>query len=189
MADPSGEALTGLLTVVEDGTGEGRLLPGTVSFICARMHAAPAFGNLTHWAAGLPTGPRTTPHSPKRISAATEKAFHLRFLAQSAAPDAQMTTVGEVAADARLAPAPALTRAVRSGRPDGERGGPRPGAFYQVQPPSRGGSRVSAPAVQRCLYCPARILSTGAAKTPAAAAGEQAADAEPVTAAGCACGS
>src|SRR5690242_12152230 len=31
-----------LLTVGEDGTAEGRLLPGTVS---ARAHAAPAFGN------------------------------------------------------------------------------------------------------------------------------------------------
>ncbi|MFE7933057.1 hypothetical protein ACFU6S_30955 [Streptomyces sp. NPDC057456] len=38
----------------------------------------------------------TTRHSPKRISDATEDAFHLRFLVQSAVPDAQMTTVGEV---------------------------------------------------------------------------------------------
>ncbi|MGF0176792.1 hypothetical protein ACQF36_41980 [Streptomyces sp. Marseille-Q5077] len=39
---------------------------------------------------------RTTPHSPERIGAATEKAFHLRFLAQSAVPDTQMATVGKV---------------------------------------------------------------------------------------------
>ncbi|GAA3264592.1 ATP-grasp peptide maturase system methyltransferase [Streptomyces labedae] len=85
-----------LLTVAEDGTAEGRLLPGTVSFMSARTHAAPAFGNPAHWAAGLPEKPRTTRQSPERITAATEEAFHLRFLAQSAVPDAQMTTVGEV---------------------------------------------------------------------------------------------
>ncbi|MFI9630571.1 ATP-grasp peptide maturase system methyltransferase [Streptomyces sp. NPDC052042] len=85
-----------LLTVGADGTAEGPLLGGTVSFMSARTHAAPAFGNPAHWAAGLTDRPRTTPHSPERINAATEEAFHLRFLAQSAVPDAQMTTVGEV---------------------------------------------------------------------------------------------
>ncbi|MGP3981429.1 ATP-grasp peptide maturase system methyltransferase [Streptomyces sp. KR80] len=85
-----------LLTVAEDGTAEGPLLGGTVSFMSARTHAAPAFGNPTHWAAGLPEKARMARHSPERITAATEEAFHLRFLAQSAVPDAQMTTVGEV---------------------------------------------------------------------------------------------
>ncbi|MFE7268428.1 ATP-grasp peptide maturase system methyltransferase [Streptomyces sp. NPDC057592] len=85
-----------LLTVGADGTAEGRLLGGTVSFMSARTHAAPAFGNPAHWAAGLPDKSRATPHSPHRISDGTEEAFHLRFLAQSAVPDAQMTTVGEV---------------------------------------------------------------------------------------------
>ncbi|WP_055529292.1 ATP-grasp peptide maturase system methyltransferase [Streptomyces graminilatus] len=85
-----------LLTVAEDGTAEGQLLGGTVSFMSARTHAAPVFGNPAHWAAGLPDKPRATPHSPERMTAATEEAFHLRFLAQSAVPDAQMTTVGEV---------------------------------------------------------------------------------------------
>ncbi|WP_329383028.1 ATP-grasp peptide maturase system methyltransferase [Streptomyces sp. NBC_01716] len=85
-----------LLTVAEDGTAEGHLLSGTVSFMAARTHAAPAFGNPAHWAAGLPARPRSARHSPERISAATEEAFHLRFLAQCAVPDAQMTTVGEV---------------------------------------------------------------------------------------------
>jgi methyltransferase of ATP-grasp peptide maturase system len=84
-----------LLTVAEDGTAEGQLLGGTVSFMSARTHAAPVFGNPAHWAAGLPDKPRTTRHNPERISAPTEEAFHLRFLAQSAVPGAQMTTVGE----------------------------------------------------------------------------------------------
>lgn len=85
-----------LLTVSEDGTAEGQLLGGTVSFMSARAHAAPAFGNPAHWAAGLPEKARPTRHSPERITAATEDAFHLRFLAQSAVPDAQMTNVGEI---------------------------------------------------------------------------------------------
>ncbi|MET8945365.1 ATP-grasp peptide maturase system methyltransferase [Streptomyces sp. NPDC004542] len=85
-----------LLTVAGDGTAEGRLLPGTVSFMSARTHAAPAFGNPAHWAAGLPEKGRTARYGPERITAATEEAFHVRFLAQSAVPDAQMVTIGEV---------------------------------------------------------------------------------------------
>lgn len=85
-----------LLTVNGDGTAEGRLLPGTVSFMSARTHAAPAFGNPAHWAADLPPTGRAARHSPERITAATEEGFHLRFLAQCAVPDTQMTTVGEV---------------------------------------------------------------------------------------------
>lgn len=85
-----------LLTVSGDGTAEGNLLDGTVSFMSARTHAAPVFGNPAHWAAGLPEKGRVARHSPERITTATEEAFHLRFLAQCAVPDAQMTTVGEV---------------------------------------------------------------------------------------------
>ncbi|MFJ3337522.1 ATP-grasp peptide maturase system methyltransferase [Streptomyces sp. NPDC086766] len=85
-----------LLTVAEDGTAEGRLLGGTVSFMSARTHAAPAFGNPAHWAAELTGEPRAARHAPERITAATEEAFHLRFLAQSAVRDAQLVTVGDV---------------------------------------------------------------------------------------------
>ncbi|MET9867873.1 ATP-grasp peptide maturase system methyltransferase [Streptomyces sp. NPDC006386] len=85
-----------LLTVAEDGTADGALLPGTVSFMAARTHAAPAFGNPTHWAAGLPDKPRKARYGPERLMAATDEAFHLLFLAQCAVPDAQLVTVGDV---------------------------------------------------------------------------------------------
>ncbi|MER5396084.1 methyltransferase domain-containing protein [Streptomyces sp. NPDC002599] len=110
-----------LLTVAEDGTAEGQLLGGTVSFMSARTHAAPVFGNPAHWAAGLPDNSRSTRHSPERITAATEEAFHLRFLAQSAVPDAQMTTV-RMTVRAGLAawviPLPPRAGQLRSGRAD-----------------------------------------------------------------------
>lgn len=85
-----------LLTVSGDGTAEGCLLGGTVSFMSARTHAAPAFGNPAHWAAELPGEARDARHGPERITAATEEAFHLRFLVQSAVPGAQLATVGDV---------------------------------------------------------------------------------------------
>ncbi|WP_435643580.1 ATP-grasp peptide maturase system methyltransferase [Streptomyces sp. H49] len=81
-----------LLTVSGDGTAEGTLLPGTVSFMSARSHAAPAFGNPAHWVAGLSEKARPVRHGPERITAATAEAFHLRYLAQCAVPDAQLTT-------------------------------------------------------------------------------------------------
>jgi methyltransferase of ATP-grasp peptide maturase system len=83
-----------LLTTDDDGTAEGRLLPGTISFMPARTHAAPAFGNPEHWTARLDHEGRQVVHAPDRITAATAEAFHLRFLAQTAAPNAQMTWLG-----------------------------------------------------------------------------------------------
>lgn len=84
-----------LLTVAEDGSAAGPLLPGTVSFMPARVHAAPAFGNPAHWAAAVPPARRDARHGPARINDPTEEAFLLRFLAQSAVPSAQLTTIGE----------------------------------------------------------------------------------------------
>ncbi|MFI1888919.1 ATP-grasp peptide maturase system methyltransferase [Streptomyces jumonjinensis] len=84
-----------LLSVAGDGAAQGRLLGGTVSFMSARTHTAPAFGNPTHWAADLPQRARAALHGPEWITAATEEAFHLRFLAQCAVPGAQLATVGD----------------------------------------------------------------------------------------------
>ncbi|MFF4576935.1 ATP-grasp peptide maturase system methyltransferase [Streptomyces sp. NPDC001373] len=84
-----------LLTVAADGTASGPLLPGTVSFMSARTHAAPSFGNPAHWATRADAPARPARHAPQRITGPTTEAFHLRFLAQAAVPSAQMTTLGE----------------------------------------------------------------------------------------------
>ncbi|MBM9624680.1 ATP-grasp peptide maturase system methyltransferase [Streptomyces zhihengii] len=115
-----------LLTVNGDGTAEGRLLGSTVSFMSARVHAAPAFGNPAHWAAGLPETGRAARHSPERITAGTEEAFHLRFLAQCAVPDAQMTTVGEVVHLVDVVTGSAATLTPVDGRWEVREGGPVP---------------------------------------------------------------
>ncbi|MEV0186503.1 ATP-grasp peptide maturase system methyltransferase [Streptomyces sp. NPDC050625] len=115
-----------LLTVAGDGTAEGRLLPGTVSFMSARTHSAPAFGNPAQWAADLPQASRPARHSPERITAATEEAFHLRFLAQCAAPNAQMVTVGETVHLADVTTGSAATLAPGHGRWQVREGGPVP---------------------------------------------------------------
>lgn len=113
-----------LLTVAEDGTAEGPLLPGTVSFMSARTYAAPAFGNPVHWAADLPQTVRAARHNPERITAATDEAFHLRFLAQCAVPDAQMTTIGEVVHLVDVVTGSAATLTPRHDRWEVREGGP-----------------------------------------------------------------
>ncbi|MEV5239010.1 ATP-grasp peptide maturase system methyltransferase [Streptomyces cinnamoneus] len=113
-----------LLAVHADGTAEGLLLPGTVSFMSARTHAAPAWGNPAHWAAGLPKKSRMARHSPERITAATEEAFHLRFLAQCVVPDAQMVTVGEVVHLVDVVTGSAVTLTPAGGRWEVREGGP-----------------------------------------------------------------
>lgn len=85
-----------LLTVAQDGTATGSLLPGSISFMPARTHAAPFFGNPADWSAGLPDESRPARHTPDRLTEATDEAFHLRFLAQCAVPEAQMVTIGGV---------------------------------------------------------------------------------------------
>ncbi|MEU6719061.1 ATP-grasp peptide maturase system methyltransferase [Nonomuraea sp. NPDC046802] len=84
-----------LLTVTGDGTAEGSLLPGTISFMSARAHSAPAFGNPAHWASTLTGRTRMARHGPELINAASNEAFHLRFLAQCAIPNAQMLTIDD----------------------------------------------------------------------------------------------
>ncbi|MGP3927855.1 ATP-grasp peptide maturase system methyltransferase [Streptomyces sp. 8N616] len=113
-----------LLTVGENGTAEGPLLSGTVSFMSARTHAAPAFGNPTHWAAELPDTARASRHDPERITAATDEAFHLRFLAQCAVPDAQMTTVGKIVHLVDVVTGSAATLTPRGDRWEVREGGP-----------------------------------------------------------------
>lgn len=86
-----------LLTIGDHGGAEGPLLPGTISFMLARADSPPAFGTPAHWARLLDDAQqRPARHQPDRITAATAEAFHARFLAQLAAPTAQMTDDGNV---------------------------------------------------------------------------------------------
>lgn len=104
---PSGKILTTLsgwlygyarvlLTVTGDGTAEGPLLPGTISFMAARAHTPPALGNPDHWAA-LAGNAESLParHHPRRFDEPTGEGFFTRFLAQLAAPGAQLACTGD----------------------------------------------------------------------------------------------
>lgn len=84
-----------LLTVRED-TADGSLLPGTISFMAARTQNPPGVGNPAHWA-GLTrdVDPRSVRHSPDRLEEATGEGFFARFLAQLAAPNAQLASTGD----------------------------------------------------------------------------------------------
>lgn len=99
-------------------------MPRRRLLLSARTHAAPAFGNPAHWAAGLPETGRAARHSPERITAGTEEAFHLRFLAQCAAPDAQMTTVGQALHLVDVVTGSAATLTLTEGRWEVREGGP-----------------------------------------------------------------
>ncbi|MFI5853375.1 methyltransferase domain-containing protein [Streptomyces parvulus] len=82
-----------LLTVAEDGTAEGPLLPGSISFMPSHTLSAPAFGNSADWSAGLTEAPRPARHAHHRLTDPTDEAFHLRFLAQCVVPGVQMAFI------------------------------------------------------------------------------------------------
>ncbi|WP_245918670.1 ATP-grasp peptide maturase system methyltransferase [Actinomadura mexicana] len=85
-----------LLTVQDDGTAEGALLPGTVSFMAARVHERPEPGNPAHWRAlTRDAAARAVRHSPECLDEPTEERFFGRFLAQLAVPNAQLATSDE----------------------------------------------------------------------------------------------
>lgn len=106
-ARPGGKILTTLtgwlygyarvfLTVTGDESAEGPLLPGTVSFMAARAQDRPAPGNPADWdALTRHVPPHPARHSPRRLEDATDEAFFGRFLAQLAAPGAQLLAGGE----------------------------------------------------------------------------------------------
>ncbi|MCC9155134.1 methyltransferase domain-containing protein [Streptomyces parvulus] len=78
-----------LLTVAEDGTAEGPLLPRGISCMPSRTESAPALGNLADWTAGLADASRPARHTHHRLTDPTDEASHLRFLAQCVVPEAQ----------------------------------------------------------------------------------------------------
>ncbi|MFC4054073.1 ATP-grasp peptide maturase system methyltransferase [Actinomadura syzygii] len=82
-----------LLTTAVDGTAEGPLLPGTISFMAARAQERPAPGNPADWDALTRSAPgRPARYAPGRLDEATDEAFFGRFLAQLAAPNTQQLT-------------------------------------------------------------------------------------------------
>ncbi|WP_203596981.1 hypothetical protein [Actinomadura bangladeshensis] len=83
-----------LLTVRDDGTAQGPLLPGTISFMAARVQERLEPGNPAHWAS-LTRDAETRPvrYGPERLDEPTEGGFAGRFLAQLAVPNAQLAVL------------------------------------------------------------------------------------------------
>ncbi|WP_017582493.1 ATP-grasp peptide maturase system methyltransferase [Nocardiopsis valliformis] len=85
-----------LLTVDEHGHGVGPLLAGTISFMSARLHAPPRFGDPRQWARMVEDAPtRSAVLAPERISGANLESFFPHFLAQCAVPHAQSVLLEE----------------------------------------------------------------------------------------------
>lgn len=86
-----------LITVGADGTAEGPLLPGTISFMLARTDTPPMFGPPSHWEVlTRDVAGRQSRHDPARIGEPTEEGFFAQFLAQLAAPNTQRTSAGDL---------------------------------------------------------------------------------------------
>ena len=85
-----------LLTNDENGHGTGPLLTGTISFMLARPHTPPWFGDPLQWALSAEDSPaRSTALAPERISGTSVESFFPQFLAQCAAPNAQSVALGQ----------------------------------------------------------------------------------------------
>lgn len=84
-----------VLLTVSGPDASGPLLPGTISFMAARTHQRPEPGNPSHWASlTRDARPREVHHDWMRLNEATEAGFFGRFIAQLAAPGAQLATDG-----------------------------------------------------------------------------------------------
>lgn len=116
-----------LLTVAGPGAADGPLLPGTISFMAARAHERPEPGNPAHWAAlTRDAPPREVRHDWTRLDETTAAGFLGRFIAQLAAPRAQLTADGgddvhlvdvTTGSAAAFSPGPTTRRTVRQTGP------------------------------------------------------------------------
>lgn len=84
-----------LLTVIGPDAAEGRLLPGTISFMSARTHERPEPGNPSHWASlAREAPPGKARHDWSRLNDETPEGFFGRFIAQLAVPGTQLLMDG-----------------------------------------------------------------------------------------------